>query len=173
MPTTSGQIVWTLKIRLLHWLMAAFVLLNLFLYNESGDIHNWLGYGTLAIIFFRALLGLTSSGFDGFRNFPLQPTELLYFFRNLFNRNRKDYTGHNPAAAYAYVVFWLLIIALGITGILLEHVEEYFGSQSLEEIHGVLADSVIVFLVLHLTGMALDAVLHRRKSWMSMIKGKK
>jgi len=67
MPTSSGQIVWTLKIRLLHWLMAAFVLLNLFLYNESGEIHNWLGYGTLAIIFFRALLGLTSNGFDGFR----------------------------------------------------------------------------------------------------------
>ena len=173
MPASSGQIVWTLKIRLLHWLMAAFVLLNLFLYNESGEIHNWLGYGTLAIIFFRALLGMTSNGFDGFRKFPLQPAELFYFFRDLFNGKRKDYTGHNPAAAYAYVVFWLLIIGLGITGILLVHVEEYFGSQALEEIHEIFANSVIVFMVVHLTGMALDAILHRRKSWMSMISGKK
>lgn len=173
MPTSSGQIVWTLKIRLLHWLMAAFVLINLFLFNEGDDIHNWLGYGTLAIVFFRALFGLTSKGYDGFMNFPLNPTELFYFFGNFFKRERKDYAGHNPAASYAYMTFWLLIIGLGVTGILLVHVEEYFGSEMLEEIHEIFAKGVIVFLVVHFTGMILDAVLHKRKTWMSIITGKK
>lgn len=173
MSTNSGQIVWTLNIRLLHWLMAAFVLINLFLYDEGDDIHNWLGYGTLAIVLFRFLIGLTSKGYDGFKKFPLNPSELFTFLRTLFKRNRKDYLGHNPAASYAYIVFWLLIIGLGVTGILLVHVEEYFGSQVLEEIHAIMANSVIVFLVVHLTGMTLDAVLHRRKTWMSMFNGKK
>lgn len=173
MTTTSGQIVWTLKIRLLHWLMAVFVLINLFLYNDGDDIHNWLGYGTLAIVFIRLLLGLTSNGYDGFRNFPLNPFEFFSFFKNLFSPNRKDYTGHNPVASYAYIIFWLLVIGLGISGILLVHVEEYFGSQTLEKIHELLADSIIVFLAVHFIGIILDAVLHKRKTWMSIINGKK
>lgn len=173
MPTSTGQTVWTLKIRILHWLMAGFVLINLFLFDEGDDIHNWLGYGTLAIVFIRSLLGLTSKGYDGFRNFPLNPTELFTFFRNLFKRDRKDYTGHNPAASYAYFTFWLLVIGLGVTGILLVHVEGYFGSEMLEEIHEIFAKGVIVFLVVHFAGIILDAVLHRRKTWMSIINGKK
>ena len=173
MPKSSSQIVWTLKIRLLHWLMAAFVLVNLFLYTDGDDVHNWLGYGTLALVFFRMVLGLTSKGNEGFRNFPLRPSELLSFLQNLFKRERKDYLGHNPAASYAYLVFWLLIIGLGITGILLVHVEEFFGSQALEGFHKILANAMIVFIVLHFTGIILDAILHRRKTWMSIINGKK
>ena len=173
MPTLAGDVVWTLKIRLLHWLMAAFVLLNLFLFDEGGNIHNWLGYGTLLIVLFRILLGVTSKGYDGFINFPLNPVELISFLTNLLRPGRKNYTGHNPAASYAYIVFWLLVIGLGITGILLVHVENYYGSEILERIHEILADSIKVFLGVHFTGIILDAVLHKRKSWMSIISGRK
>lgn len=172
MNTAANQ-VWSLKIRLLHWFMAAFVIVNLFLSNEGDDIHNWLGYGTLAIIFIRTIIGFTSNGFDSFKKFPLRPSELLLFFKNLFKRERPDYTGHNPAASYAYIVFWLLIIGLGITGILLVHFEDFFGSQTLEDIHAVFANAVIIFIGVHFSGLILDSVLHRRKSWMSMLSGKK
>lgn len=173
MPSPAGQIVWNLKIRLLHWLMAAFVLINLFLFNEGDDIHNWLGYGTLVILFFRLILGFTSDGFEAFRNFLLKPAEFFFFLKYLFTPTRKDYVGHNPAASYAYLFFWILIIGLGITGILLVHVEHFFGSQELESLHKILANGVIVFLVVHFTGLILDAVLHKRKTWMNMINGKK
>lgn len=162
--------VWTLKIRLLHWFMALFIVLNLFIFDEGDDIHYWIGYGTLAIVFFRTIIGFTSQGFDSFRKFTLQPRELFYFFRNLFSHARKDYTGHNPAASYAYIIFWLLVIGLGITGGLLVHSDYFFGNQLLEELHDLMADATIVFIVIHLTGVLLDSFLHRRKSWMSIIK---
>lgn len=153
--------------------MALFIIIDLFIFDDGDDIHNLLGYGTLAMVVFRTLIGFTAKGFESFKKFPLSPRELFYFFKTLFTRNRKDYIGHNPVASYAYIAFWLLVLGLGVTGILLVHVDIFFGDQRLEQIHGILANAVIVFVVIHLTGILLDAILHRRKTWMNIITGKK
>lgn len=161
----------SLKIRVLHWLMAALII-NLFIFDEGDNIHIWLGYGTLAIVLLRTIIGFTANGFEAFKKFPLGLNELFYFFKSIFSQNRKDYAGHNPAASYAYIIFWLLTIGLGVTGILLVYVDSFFGSERLEELHDLMADAVIVFIAVHFMGILLDSILHKRKSWMGVITGK-
>jgi len=165
--------VWNLKIRLLHWLMVAFIVINLFIFDEGDLVHYWVGYGSLVIILLRSIIGFRSHSFAAFKKFPLQPLELFNFFKYLFTRNRKNYIGHNPAASYAYIIFWVLVVVLGITGVLLVHAEVFFGDQFLETVHEISADVIIVFIVIHFTGIILDSILHKRKAWMSMITGNK
>ena len=153
--------------------MALFVVINLFIFDEGDDIHIWLGYGTLALVLLRTIIGFTAQGFEAFNQFPIGINDLFSFLKNLFNHKAKDYVGHNPAASYAYIIFWFLIVGLGVSGILLEHVDAFFVSESLEELHDLMADAVIVFIVVHFTGMLLDSILHKRKAWMSIITGKK
>lgn len=164
-------VIWNLKIRLLHWLMALFVILNLFVFDEGNDVHFWIGYGALALILIRVFIGFRSNGYEAFKKFPLNLSELVNFLKNLFRRDHKDYVGHNPAAAYAYISFWILVVTLGFTGVLLVHVDTFWGDQLLEEIHNIAADCVIVFIVIHFTGILLDSILHKRKAWISMITG--
>lgn len=168
-----NTIIWNLKIRILHWLMALFIVINLFIFDEGGQVHEWIGYGTLVFVFFRTIIGIVSQGNESFFKFPLQPHELLYFIKNIFNSNRKDYEGHNPAASYAYLGFWILVLGLGTTGIMLVQFDQFFGNEFLEELHELMADGVILFLIVHFSGIILDSVLHRRKSWMSIITGRK
>lgn len=153
--------------------MALFIVINLFVFDDGDNVHNWIGYGTLLIVLLRGLIGLTSDGYDSFKKFPLHPRELFSFVQNFFNKNRKNYIGHNPIASYMYFVFWFLVLGLGISGVLLVFVDAFFGDEFLEQIHSFYAKAIIVFLLIHFTGIILDSALHRRKTWMSIITGRK
>ncbi len=135
----------TLKIRLLHWLMVFFIVINLFIFDDGDTIHVWVGYGSLLIILPRLFLGLTGSG----------------------------HAAPNRIAFFAYVVFWGLVIGLGVSGILLVHFEDFFGAQNIENAHDLMAKAVIVFIIVHFSGIIIDSILHHRKTWMAMISGKK
>lgn len=153
--------------------MAIAVTVNLFIFDEGETLHVWLGYGTLLILLLRSILGFTSNGAEAFKNFPLKASELLLFLKSVLSKKRKVYLGHNPIASYAFIFFWLMIIVLGVTGLLLVHTEHFWGDPLMEEIHEITAKFVIIFLVFHLVGILLDSILHKRKTWLSMMTGKK
>lgn len=166
-------VVWSLPIRILHGLMAIFIIINLFVYSDGELVHIWLGYGALGLVFIRVIIGIKARDESSFKKFPLSPKSFFQFLKNVFRRDRPQYLGHNPLASYAFILFWIAVVILGVTGILLEHTEKFWGDPLVEKIHEFTSDAVIIFLVIHLTGIVLDSILHRRATWVAMITGRR
>lgn len=168
-----NSVIWSLPIRILHGLMAIFITINLFIFDEGELLHVLLGYAALAIVLIRLIIGIKTNDESSFKKFPLNYNEVFLFLKNIFSRKRPQYKGHNPLASYAFILFWIAVIILGVTGILLEHVDHFWGDPVVQEIHTITSDAVIIFLIIHLAGITLDSILHRRRTWMAMITGKR
>jgi cytochrome b len=169
----ASEIVWNLKIRFIHWSLALVILINLFIFDEGDKTHSVIGYFGLALVAFRLFIGFFAKDFSAFKKFPLHPSAVFDFIKNLFRPTRKDYKGHNPMASYAYIGLWTLVILLAVTGFMLNEIDSFFGDEKLEKIHNLLADGLIAFLVVHFLGIALDSYLHKRKAFLSIVSGKK
>lgn len=137
--------------RLLHWLLAIAVTLNLFVLEEGEDFHRWTGYLAAALLFLRLTWGFLGGEASRFRSFR---------------------ANHNPVAILVYAGMWLLVIGLGITGYLMG-TDTYFGEEWLEELHERLSWALQAGIVLHLLGLARHSYLRKKHAWLAMFTGRR
>lgn len=147
----NSELIWSLVMRGLHWGVALAILSNLWLTDEGDKIHEYVGY-TAGVFFVLRLLW----GFVGSENRAL--------WKNFFKF-------HNIKATLAYFVIWSLLIGLIITGYLMG-TDRFFGDELVEEIHEYMSHAMIVLFVVHLSGLAIDSVQNKRKTFMAMITGR-
>lgn len=135
--------------------------------------HLWIGYTVVALMLLRILWGVAArNGAVSFKTWPLRLGDLIAFFKSHFSKTKHDYGAHNPAASYVYLLIWVVIVALGISGWMMG-LDAFWGEEWLENLHGTLANGLMALVVLHLVGIAVDAYLFKRKSWLVMITGKR
>lgn len=150
--------IWSFPTRLIHWLIALPVLANFFL--EGGETpHEVLGYVALAFVVVRVAWGFIAKDQAHFSAFPL--AQVL--------RARRDYPGHNPQASWVYLFIWALVVALGVTGYMME-LDAYWGEEWLEDLHETFSNSLLALVVLHLLGIAFDGWKYKRRTWLGMIR---
>lgn len=53
----------------------------------------------------------------------------------------------------------------------MQGLDAFWGDESLEEIHKFIGNALMGLVAIHLIGIARDAIIHKRKSWMSMVDG--
>ena len=165
--------IWDLPTRLLHWIIALCITLNLFVL-EDGDLgHRWIGYISVFAFSLRFFWGFFGGNTSRFKLFPLHPKQTLAFIRNLVTgKPEEHYPGHNPLATWVYIAIWSCIVCLGVSGWMMG-LDAYWGEEWLENLHEAFAKGIQALLILHLLGIALDSFKHRRKTWLGMITGKK
>ncbi len=163
--------IWNKIIRLIHWSVAGIVFLNLFFLDEGDLLHRYLGYAALGFVIFRIIYGFKSAGPHSFVEFPISLLEIKNFFMSKINRQNLDYKGHNPAASLVYILIWIIVIFLGLTGWMMG-LDRYFGEDWVMRIHEVLADGLKILVLFHFIGITLDSIQFKRKSWLKMITGK-
>lgn len=129
--------------RLLHWGIALIVVLNAFVLEAGKLPHRYLGYLCVALVLLR-----------------------LVVFR------QRGVEHYNPKARVVYLGIWGAILGLGVTGFLMG-LDRFWGNSTLQETHELIGNGLLVLSAVHLMGMFLDSVTHRRKTWMLMISGKK
>ncbi|MBL9037278.1 MAG: cytochrome b/b6 domain-containing protein [Archangium sp.] len=135
--------------RLLHWVLALVVGLNLLVLEEGSDVHRAAGYlGAVAMVV-RGLWG--RRGLVPFGNLPS--------------------VAANRWAALVAGGIWACIAGLAVTGWMLG-LDAYFGEEWLEEAHEVISHVLTVLVLLHVAGLITDGVRHRRHTWLSMVTGK-
>lgn len=150
--TTRSQVsshtkTWDFPIRITHWALALCVVLNFFFIEEGSDTHDWLGYLAVVLIFFRLIWGY-------------------------FGGPAAKFKPHNPLAALVYILVWLDVIALAVTGWMMD-LDRFWGDEWLDNLHANLSTGLQVLIVLHLCGMALDSLRYKRATWMAMIDGRR
>lgn len=164
--------VWDLPVRLCHWGLAACVLANLAVTEEGGDIHRYLGYTAAGIVLFRLLWGLVGSPYARFSDFWPTPARLAAHTRRLLKREPDPHPGHNPYGAVMMLALWAVVLGLGISGYLMG-TDRFWGDERLEEIHEILANSLIPLVALHVASAVAMSWLEKTNLPLAMITGRK
>lgn len=129
--------------RALHWSIAFIVFLNAFVFKDGKYLHRYLGYTAFAFILMR-----------------------------IFIRKRRLVPHYNSKVKYVYWSIWTCVSGLALSGFLMG-LDRFWGNQTLEDIHEIISSVLLAFVCIHLIGIFFDAFLHKRKTWMIMIDGKK
>ena len=82
----------------------------------------------------------------------------------------RDYEGHNPAGSWAIYGLLALASATAVTGWLHYNAG---GGERFEEVHELLANAWLVMVVIHVAGVIVGSVAHRRNLVAAMITGRR
>jgi cytochrome b len=112
--------------------------------------------------------GFNGSRYARFRNFLGKLPEIISYFKSLLTRTPRHYVGHNPAGGISI----LLLLILGVTTAATGWVEyEDWDISYIEEIHEVLANTMLSLVFLHVAAVLLSSFLHRENLIRAMLTG--
>jgi len=166
--------VWDPFVRFFHWsLVLSFAVA--FLSGEEDDLrtlHLWAGYAASALVAMRLIWGVIGTHYARFGQFVRSPHSVATYIRDVLTGREARYIGHNPAGGLMVVALLVSLVALCVTGILME-TDAFWGSEPLEEAHEIIANGMLVLIGLHVAGVVLESLRHHESLVRAMITGKK
>ena len=171
--TTKRVPVWAILVRVTHWTVAAGIIANLLFIEDGSELHEYVGYTLVGLVVIRLIWGLIGTGYARFSDFFPTPARIKNHLANIRQRrNDEQHLGHNPLAAIMVLALWAVIIGLGISGYLME--SGILGNKDLfEEGHELLANSLYLFIPLHIIAAIVMSYWQRQNLIKSMITGDK
>jgi cytochrome b len=183
---------WDPLIRIIHWLLAAAVLLN-WVTDSPLWLHTWGGYLATALVVSRILWGFIGPENARFGRFLRGPYAVFDYLAGLVRFSSRRYVGHSPAGGAMIVALLVLIAATTGTGMASLAAMEGRGPLSavvervplprtlgqrrplplIREVHQVLANVTFALVVLHVAGVVLASCVHRENLVVAMITGRK
>lgn len=160
--------------RLFHW---AFVFLFIFSFYIAKAIddespvytyHKLAGMLLACLALWRILMGFVGGTYIRFSSFPLAPSKLLDYLSSLKSQGVKKYVGHNPASAWATIVFLGSALGLALTGMMMTLKVQ---KHTAEEVHEFFAHLFLVAAVAHVLGVIYHQIRHRDQIAASMLTG--
>lgn len=171
MSTAPQRIlVWDLPTRIFHWSLAL-CFAGAWLTSESERqqlLHFLFGYSLFGLIAFRLVWGLVGTRYARFAQFVRGPGAVLHYLRALWQRRAEGGVGHNPAGAVAIVLLLALGLGTALTGWLMASGR---AGDALEEVHEALATAMLVLVGVHVLGVIVSSVLHRKNLVRAMVTG--
>jgi len=161
--------VWDAFVRVAHWMLVATVLAAWFTRRE---LHEWLGYGALAVVALRIAWGFIGSRYARFSQFVRRPALTLAYAGRVASGREPRYLGHNPLGAWMVVALLAAVALTALSG-WLSVTERYWGVAWVQETHEACADLLAGLALLHLVGVAYTSVRHRENLVRAMLTGSK
>ena len=177
--------VWDLPTRLFHWLMVLAFSLAWATHDDSRhlDIHTVAGYTFFGLLLFRLVWGVVGSHYARFSEFNYAPDEVITYLRSLIGSGVKQYIGHNPAGAWAIFILLTLGLLLAVSGVVVLGGEEQQGplagylsfdqSAPFSLLHEVIAWGMVALVIIHVSGVVIESILHRENLIGAMFRGTK
>lgn len=164
--------VWDPLVRLIHWSLALTILLNGFVTDPEGDLHETLGYVALALVITRLMWGLVGPRPARLISFPPSPWRALRHLRGLKAGDRVVHLSHNPLGALMVWNIWGTVLIIAATGIMMG-TRQFFGVGWVEVVHEVMFNWLLISVVLHIGGVIFDTWRSGVPLVRAMIDGKK
>jgi cytochrome b len=168
-------LVWDLPTRLFHWLLAGSFLSAFAIATTMDDegrlfpVHMLLGLVAAFMVVLRLVWGVIGSRPSRLSELALKPADLFAYVRHaVTGGGSRRWSGHNPGASWAAVVMFACILGLATTGILMSR-----GFEAAEEVHEVLAWTMMGAVGVHLAGIALHTLREREPIALSMVDGRR
>ncbi|WP_148194960.1 cytochrome b/b6 domain-containing protein [Hyphomicrobiales bacterium] len=164
--------VWDPIVRIFHWTIVAACTLNLFVLEEGKYWHRVTGYVVAAVIFIRIIWGFVGTKHARFRDFLPTPAKVRKQVRGIMTRSEDRYIGHNPLASIMMLVLIGLLAATALTG-WMTTLDAFWGEKWLEQLHGTIANSIMVLVFIHAGAAIIESWRHRENLVWSMVTGRK
>jgi cytochrome b len=165
-------LVWDPLVRVLHWSLATCVIVSFFSHDGPEWLHFATGYAALAIALLRVVLGFVGTPYARFRQFLAGPRATLDYARDVLARREKHYLGHNPLGALMIVALLGSVLAVGVSGILLD-TDRFWGDATLEAIHSFVGHLFVPLVILHVGGVIFTSLRQKENLVTAMITGRK
>jgi len=159
-------------VRIVHWVLAASVLLAWLTRHGGGAWHEWIGYASLVAVAVRIAWGWVGSRYARFSQFIRSPAETLRYAGGVLAGSAPRYLGHNPLGGWMIVALLTNTALAGLSGWLYT-TNAYWGEQWLEDLHEALSVSLLVLIAMHVAGVVVTSFAHRENLAGAMIHGRK
>ena len=120
----------------------------------------------------RVRWGFAGSRYARFVQFVLAPRATLSYLRTVVAHGEPRYLGHNPLGAWMVIALLGCVAGLAFTG-WLYRTDAYWGNESVEDAHRLLAWALLAVAVLHVSGVVFTSLRHRENLLTSMFSGSK
>ncbi len=164
--------VWDPFVRLFHWTLVAGIAAEWITSDGWGKVHEWIGYGIIALVTARIAWGFIGSHHARFANFLRGPVETLGYLRRILQGQAERHIGHNPAGAAMIVALLASIALVCLTGWMMT-TDAYFGVDWVEQVHEAGAWGMLVLVALHVAGVVHASLHHRENLVKAMFTGRK
>ena len=180
--------VWPAYTRIIHWLIAStFTLAFIFSLKENLlNLHVAVGIIFGLMLVYRIIWGFVGPQYARFSTFKLSLSKLkFYFVEKVQNRWREIPAGHNPASSWFTLIVLFLGSIISITGLLLYGIQEgkgYLGFLNndyyeymflLSDIHTYTAYTLLIWVIIHISGVLIEQFYHKTNMVFAMITGYK
>ena len=159
--------VWDLPLRFFHWLLVLAVVLAFLSSEEDSPLNQWhivAGWVAGILIAFRIVWGLVGGEHSRFVDF-VRPSRIGEHIKSLFGARAEPTVGHNPLGGLS------VIILLALTGLTVA--TGAFGGEPAEDLHKVIAWTLLAFVGIHVAAVLLMSLFQRENLVTAMITGKK
>lgn len=167
--TKTHTAVWTPLVRITHWLVAFFILVNFF--NESGFWHRFIGYFCLALVFVRVGYGLWFSKVASSKFYMPTIANIKHHIHEVRTKIFAPHIGHNPLGQLAAYLIWILILLLALTG-WLSRTDAYWGEDWPVDLHMAFSNVLQGLVILHIAAVVVMSKLQKKSLLKQMVSGK-
>ena len=169
-PETKTQtIVWTAFVRITHWLVALFVLVNFF--NDTGFWHRFIGYFCFTLVLARISYGLWLTKVASSKFYLPTIANIKLHVHKIRTQVFAPHIGHNPLGQLAVYIIWMLVILLALTG-WLSRTDTYWGEDWPVDLHMIFSNVLQGLVMLHIAAVVLMSKLQNKNLLKQMISGK-
>ncbi len=160
--------VWTVFVRISHWLVAFFLVINFF--NESGYWHRLIGYFCLVVVIARISYGLWLTKVASSKFYIPTIQHIKQHIHEISTRIFAPHNGHNPLGQLAVYFIWMLIILLAFTG-WLSRTDAYWGEDWPVDLHLIFSNVLQGFVIFHIVAVVLMSKLQKKNLLTQMVNG--
>lgn len=166
------QRVWDPFVRIFHWSQAILITVSWLTSDDLKTVHKASGYAIAILLATRMVWGFVGPRHARFSDFLRKPRVVRDYLRQMWEGREPRYIGHNPAGGMMVLALMGTVAATALTG-WLQTTDAFWGSEALEEVHGALANLILVLVALHLGGVLLASLRHNESLFQAMIDGRK
>ncbi|QYZ71132.1 cytochrome b/b6 domain-containing protein [Neotabrizicola shimadae] len=193
--------LWDPVVRLTHWVIAIVVLLNAVLTEGGSTLHVAAGWTGMAMLALRLVWGLVGPGAARFSTFPPAPVQAMRHLAGLVRGRVPEYPSHNPAGAIMAYALWGLLALVTASGLYMtggatpmqvaadqaavdsgdwsalvqaddSRADDDGGwKDAAKEVHEVAANVILILVLLHVAGVAVESRALRRNLVAPMLLG--
>lgn len=164
--------VWDPLVRLFHWALVLGIVLNGLILDDEGKLHNWVGYGVVALVAVRVIWGMIGSKHARFSSFPPNFDAALEQMQDIALGRVKAHAGHTPLGALMIYNLLLSSVMAGVTGYMMSTVM-FWGTDWVEELHEVIAGWIGFSVLVHVAAVVFESWRSGVNLPLSMITGRK
>jgi cytochrome b len=170
-PTKTLR-VWDPLVRIFHWSLVISFTVAWFSSSSRDDFHQWIGFIAAGLISIRLIWGFIGTPYARFTQFVRSPRQVLGYLFAILKGTEARYVGHNPAGGMMVLALLTGIAATAFTGWLMT-TDTYYGDETMQGIHSLCANGVVVLIIAHLGGVVLASRRHKENLVTAMLTGNK